>query len=137
MSTPEEIAGVLNPPSDIKGSKLTTWVMDQIGRANITLGLSVVSLIIEKRQMDFVMNSISKLKSKNPCDIIREVKTIADCIEVEDFDKFVESILIKCAEEFDIPDLGLMLKHDLVKHIHPSDSLTDTGCLPCTSRPRR
>jgi len=138
MSTPEEIAAKLDPPQDIKGSKLTTWVMDQIGRTDITLGLSVVALLIEKRQMDFIMNSIRKLKFKNPCDIIKEVKTIAYCIEVEDFDKFVTSVLIKCSEEFDIPELEVMLEHNLVKYIlPPSDSSTGTGCLPCMPRLRR
>jgi hypothetical protein len=138
MSTPEEIAAKLDPPQDIKGSKLTTWVMDQIGRTDITLGLSVVALIIEKRQMDFAMNSLRKLKFKNPCDIIREVKTMADFIEVENFDKFVTSILVKCAEEFDIPELEVMLEHNLVKYIlPPSDNSTGTCCLPCMPRPRR
>jgi len=137
MSTPEEIAAKLDPPQDIKGSKLTTWVMDQIGRSNIILGLSVVALIIEKRQMDFAMNSLRKLKFNNPCDIIREVKTIAIEVEVEDFDKFVTSILVKYIDEFDIPELKVMLDHDLVKHILPSDSSTGTCCLPCTPRLRR
>ena len=137
MSTPEEIATILNPPSDIKGAKLTTWVMDQVGRTNITLGLAVVMLIIEKRQTDFVMNSIRKLKLNNPCDIIGEVKTLADCIEVENFDKFVTSILVQCAGEFDMKELEVMIEHNLVRYIHPSDSSTDTCCLPCMPRPRR
>jgi hypothetical protein len=137
MSTPEEIAAKLDPPLDIKGSKLTTWVMDQIGRTDITLGLSVVALLIDKRQMDFAMNSLRKLKFKNPCDIIREVKTIAIEVEVEDFDKFVTSILMKYTEEFDAPELKLMLENNLIKHIHPSDNSTGTCCLPCTPRPRR
>jgi hypothetical protein len=112
MSTPEEIAAKLDPPQDIKGSKLTTWVMDQIGRTDITLGLSVVALIIEKRQMDFALNSLRKLNFNNPCDIIREVKTIAIEVEVEKFDKFVTSILVKYAEEFKHSELELMLEHD-------------------------
>jgi len=137
MSTPEEIAAQLDPPQDVKGSKLTTWVMDQIGRTDIGLGLSVVALIIEKRQMDFALNSLRKLKFNNPCDIIREVKTIAIEVEVENFDKFVTSILVKYAEEFKHSELELMLEHNLVKHILPHDSLTGTGCLPCTPRLRR
>lgn len=134
MSTPEEIAAKLDPPQDIKGSKLTTWVMDQIGRTDIGMGLSVVALIIEKRQMDFALNSLRKLKFNNPCDIIREVKTIADDVEVENFDKFVTSVLVKYAEEFKNSELKLMLEHNLVKHIRPHDSLTGTGCLPCMPR---
>jgi hypothetical protein len=136
MSTPEEIAAKLDPPQNIKGSKLTTWVMDQIGRTDITLGLSVVALIIEKRQMDFAMNSIRKLKFNNPCDIIREVKTIADEVEVENFDKFVTCVLVKYAEEFKNSEIELMLEHNLVKHIRPHDSSTGTGCWPCTPRLR-
>ena len=136
MSTPEEIAEQLNPPSYIKGANLTKWVMEQLGRSNIILGLSVVALIIEKRQMDFAINSIRKLNSKNPCDIVKEVKTIANDIEVENFDKFVTSVLIKCAEEFDIPDLEVMLDHNLVKYILPSDSSTETCCLACIRRRR-
>jgi hypothetical protein len=138
MSTPEEIVAQLDPPEDVKGSKLTTWVMDKIGRTDITLGLSVVALIIEKRQMDFALNSLRKLKFNNPCDIIREVKTMADFIEVENFDKFVTSVLVKYAKEFNNAELELMLEHNLVKYIlPPSDSSTGTCCLPCMPRLRR
>ena len=87
--------------------------------------------------MDFALNSLRKLNFNNPCDIIREVKTIAIEVEVENFDKFVTSILVKYAEEFVIPELEVMLEHNLVKHILPHDSLTGTGCLPCKLLPRR
>ena len=136
MSTPEEIAVILDPPVDIKGAELTSWVMDKIGRSNIILGLSVVAIIIEKRQMDFALNSLRKMKFDNPCDVIREVKTIAEFIEVEDFDKFVLAVLEKYSDEFRNPELSIMIEHDLVKYIHPSDNSTGTYCLPCMPRLR-
>ena len=131
MSTPEEIANQLDPPQNIKGADLTTWVMDHIGRDNLILGLTIVALLIEKRQMEFALNSIRKLNLQNPFEIVKELKSIAADIEVENIDKFLTGGLIRYAEETSNKDLLAIIDNDLIKYIHPSDNLSGTCCLPC------